>query len=50
MNKTTAVLKHGIDWSEHSFAGYAGHVTEAVFLKGLPDVPASLPHCSPRTR
>jgi hypothetical protein len=31
-------------------AGYAGHVTEAILLEGLPDVPASLPHYSPRTR
>ncbi|MSP71596.1 MAG: hypothetical protein EXR76_05350 [Myxococcales bacterium] len=50
VNKTTAVLKYVIDWSEYIFAGYAGHATEAVFLKGLPDVPASLPHYSPRTR
>jgi hypothetical protein len=49
-NKTVAVLKYGIDWSEYIFAGYAGHVTEAIFLEGLPDVPASLPHYSPRTR
>ncbi|HQP36397.1 MAG TPA: hypothetical protein PLI95_14510 [Polyangiaceae bacterium] len=32
------------------FAGYAGHVTEAVFPEGLPDVSASLPDYSPRTR
>lgn len=49
-NKTVAVLKYGLDWSEYIFAGYAGHVTEAIFLEGLPDVPASLPHYSPRTR
>jgi hypothetical protein len=49
-NKTVAVLKYGVDWSEYIFAGYAGHVTEAIFLEGLPDVPASLPHYSPRTR
>lgn len=49
-NKTTAALKYGIDWSEYIFAGYAGHVTAAIFLEGLPDMPASLPHYSPRTR
>ena len=49
-NKTTAALKYSIDWSEYIFAGYAGHVTEAIFLDGLPDVPASLPHYSPRNR
>lgn len=49
-NKTVAALKYGIDWSEYIFAGYAGYVTEAIFLEGLPDVPALLPHYSPRTR
>lgn len=49
-NKTIAALKFGIDWSEYIFAAYAGHVTEAIFLEGLPDVPASLPHYSPRAR
>lgn len=49
-NETVAVLKYGVDWSEYIFAGYAGHVTEAIFLEGLPDVPASLPNYSPRTR
>jgi len=49
-NKTVAALKYGVDWSEYIFAGYAGHVTEAIFLEGLPDAPASLPHYSPRTR
>ena len=49
-SKTTAALKYSIDWSEYIFAGYAGHVTEAIFLEGLPDVPTSLPHYSPRTR
>lgn len=48
--KSAAVLKHGVDWSEYIFAGYAGHVTEAIFLEGLPDVPASLPHYSARER
>lgn len=49
-NKTIAALKYGIDWSEYICAGYAGHVTEAIFLNGLPDMPASLPHYSPRTQ
>jgi hypothetical protein len=46
--KATTALKYGIDWSEYIFAGYAGHTSTAIFLTGLPDVPASLPHYSPR--
>lgn len=49
-NETIAALKYGIDWSEDIFAGYAWDVSEAIFLEGLPDVPASLPHDSLRTR
>lgn len=48
--KTDAALKFGIDWSEYIFAGYEGHTSQAVFLTGLPDVPSSLPHYSPRGR
>lgn len=46
--KSIAVLKYGIDWNEYIFEGHAGHVSEAIFLEGLPDVPASLPHHRPR--
>ncbi|MDP3276924.1 MAG: hypothetical protein Q8Q09_17120 [Deltaproteobacteria bacterium] len=49
-SKTLAALKHAIDWNEYIFAGYKGHVHEAIFLTGLPDVPSSLPHYSPRSR
>lgn len=49
-NKCTSALKFGIEWSEYIFAGYAGHVHEAIFLEGLPDVPRSLPHHGPRSR
>jgi hypothetical protein len=48
--RSAAMLKYDVDWSEYIFAGYVGHVAEAIFLTGLPDVPASLPHYSPRTR
>ncbi len=47
-SKTDSVLKFGIDWSEYIFAGYLGHTAQAIFLTGLPDVPSSLPHYSPR--
>ena len=46
--KTDVVLKYDIDWNEYIFAAYTGHVAEAIFLTGLPDVPSSLPHYSPR--
>jgi hypothetical protein len=49
-NKSVAVSKHGVDSSEYVFAGYAAHGTEAISREGLPDVTASLPHDSPRTR
>lgn len=45
-NKCTSALKFAIHWSEFIFAGYAGHVHEAIFLEGLPDTPGSLPHHS----
>jgi len=48
--RSTAMLKYEGDWSEYIFAGYVGHVAEAIFLTGLPDIPASLPHSSPRAR
>ena len=31
-------------WSELIFEGYSGHNSGAIFLHGLPDVPASRPH------
>jgi hypothetical protein len=43
-DKRTSALKFSVDWSEFIFAGYAGHVHEAIFLEGLPDVPRMLPH------
>lgn len=49
-HKSSSALKFAINWSEYIFAGYAGHVHEAVFLEGLPDVPTSLPHHDPRSR
>jgi len=44
VKKREAMLKYGIDWNEYVFAGYAGHVAEAIFLTGLPDLAQSLPH------
>jgi hypothetical protein len=31
-------------WTEFVFEGYVNHQPGAIFLKGLPDVPASRPH------
>jgi hypothetical protein len=31
-------------WNEFIFEAYANHVTEAIFLKGMPDVDESRPH------
>lgn len=31
-------------WNEYIFEAYMNHVTEAIFLRGLPDVPESRPH------
>jgi hypothetical protein len=42
--------KDGIDRSEYIFARYAAHVGGAIFFESLPDMPASLPQYSPRTR
>jgi hypothetical protein len=44
--KTQAALKFRIDWLEYIFAAYEGHSSGAVFLTGLPDQPATLPHYS----
>ena len=34
-------------WNEYVFCAYTGHRREAIFLTGIPDIPASLPHASP---
>ena len=44
------LLKHGREpyhWPEFIFQAYKRHQHEAVFLSGLPDVKASLPHATP---
>ena len=33
-------------WNEFVFEAYANYQFDAIFLTGLPDVPASLPHAS----
>lgn len=35
-------------WNDFIFEGYSNYRTEAVYLVGLPDVPASRPHYDPR--
>ena len=40
-------MKRGLDerfWFEYVFEAYASHSAEAVFLRGLPDIPESRPH------
>lgn len=47
IDATTYIMKHGPSvnhWNEYIFCAYAGHQTEAVFLTGIPDIKASLPH------
>lgn len=42
-----ALMKWGLSsysWHDYIFQAYAGHDREAVYLTGLPDVTASLPH------
>ncbi len=44
------LMKYGLNryyWNEYIFQGYAAHLDQAVFLGGIPDIPASLPHYSP---
>ncbi len=44
------LMKFGLNryyWNEYIFQGYANHLDQAVFLCGIPDIPASLPHYSP---
>ncbi len=51
--KTQAALKFRIDWLEYIFAAYASHSDSEVYLTGIPDQPASLPHysdCHPLAR
>ena len=41
------LLKHGLDpnyWNEFVFKAYHHHQSDAVFLAGIPDVKATLPH------
>jgi hypothetical protein len=41
------ILKYGREpnfWSEFIFKAYFNHRPDAIFLKGLPDVPGSMPH------
>jgi hypothetical protein len=41
------LMKRGLDerfWLEYVFEAYANHRAEAVFLRGLPDIPESRPH------
>jgi hypothetical protein len=47
IDATTYIMKHGPSvnhWNEYIFCAYAGHRTDAVFLTGIPDIKASLPH------
>ena len=47
IDATTYIMKHGPSinhWNEYIFCAYAGHRAEAVFLTGIPDDKASLPH------
>ena len=40
-------LKHGPDpnyWNEFVFKGYHHHQSDAIFLAGIPDLKATLPH------
>jgi hypothetical protein len=41
------LLKYGLDrnyWNEFVFKAYANYQTDAVFLTGIPDMKATLPH------
>ncbi len=41
------LLKHGLDqnyWNEFVFKSYHHYQTDAVFLTGIPDMNATLPH------
>jgi len=43
-------MKYGLNryyWNEYIFQGYINYLDQAVFLCGIPDIPASLPHYSP---
>jgi hypothetical protein len=40
-------LKYGPDpthWNEFVFKGYHNHTSDAIFLTGIPDLKATLPH------
>ncbi len=43
------LMKYGPDpnhWNEYVFCAYTGHRSEVIFLTGIPDIRASLPHAS----
>ena len=47
MDARTYIMKHGPSvnhWNEYIFCAYAGHCKEAVYLTGIPDNKATLPH------
>ena len=47
LDATSTIMKHGPSihhWNEYIFCAYVGHQKEAVFLTGIPDIKASLPH------
>ena len=37
-------------WNDFVLEGYVNHRTEAIYLAGLPDVPASRPHSEVNSR
>lgn len=50
MTPSACLMKHGrnpYQWHEYVFSGYHGHQHDAVFLTGIPDIKASLPHTTP---
>jgi len=47
MDAYTFIMKHGPTpnhWNEYIFCAYANYLSEAIFLKGIPDIKESLPH------
>jgi hypothetical protein len=41
------LMKYGLSrhyWNEYIFEGYANFAADVVFLAGIPDIPASMPH------
>jgi len=40
-------MKYGFGvnyWNEYIFLAYCNFISNAIFLKGVPDIPDSLPH------